>query len=139
MRGLWRPGVTRSGTVRGELGARFGGQRQEPVVVDVLPKSARSSVDGSGPVPDVRTAYRGLLRMLVGEYAILLDIAVAPITLALVTPSVADAVDFLRTKELVQLNGQNVSITDRGRQVVAATPTNRTSYTVGFDRSGLGW
>ncbi|AMV21782.1 hypothetical protein VT03_28025 [Planctomyces sp. SH-PL14] len=97
------------------------------------PGEIKSSGPGGGLVP------RGLLRMLVGEFALLRDIATAPIASGPLAPSVADAVDFLRSYELVLVDGQQVSATDRGRQLLEATPINSTTYTLAFDRTRLGW
>ncbi|WP_075094033.1 hypothetical protein [Planctomyces sp. SH-PL14] len=92
-----------------------------------------SSGQADGLVP------RGLLRMLMGEYSLLRDISAAPMAAGPLAPSVADAVDFLRSHELVLVDEQQVSVTDRGRQLLEATPISSTKYTLAFDRKRLGW
>lgn len=96
------------------------------------------------PVPEPQSSTGklvslGVLRVLVGEYSLLRDIATAPIAAAPLAPSVADAVEFLRSYQLVRIDGQKVAATDRGRQFLNATPISGTKYTLAFDRNTLGW
>lgn len=80
-----------------------------------------------------------VLRIMLREYATLQQVATCPFSTATLTPSESDGIEFLLSKELIQIDGQTATITDRGRQVLATEPLSRTAYTVAFDRNVLGW
>ena len=80
-----------------------------------------------------------LFRMLVSEYITLREIGVKPIAVTLVAPSVAGDVEFLAVAKLASREGDTVTITPRGTELLKATPYSWSRVVVSFDAEGLSW
>ena len=73
------------------------------------------------------------------EYEVLAELEIEPMRADLVPSAIAEAISNLVFRKLATNDGLEVTLTDRGRQLLSVAPVSQTQYTVAFDYRELGW